>query len=173
WPLEASLFLGAAIAITAFPMLARIIHERGIAGTSLGTLALTAGAADDAAAWCILAVVLASFGGTWGGAWLAIGGGAAFALLMLLLGRRPPAAGRAGHANPAGRAAGGRHPGDRAGAVLPERLGHGRDRHPRRLRRLRAGRVPAARARLRRKSACAIATVRGGVPAADVLHLLR
>ncbi|WP_399684948.1 cation:proton antiporter, partial [Xenophilus sp.] len=33
-PLEASLFLGAAIAITAFPMLARIIHERGIAGTS-------------------------------------------------------------------------------------------------------------------------------------------
>ena len=87
-PLEASLFLGAAIAITAFPMLARIIHERGIAGTSLGTLALTAGAVDDAAAWCILAVMLASFGGTWGGAWLAIGGGAAFALLMLLLGRR-------------------------------------------------------------------------------------
>ncbi|GHC92235.1 potassium transporter [Pseudorhodoferax aquiterrae] len=87
-PLEASLFLGAAIAITAFPMLARIIHERGLAGTSLGTLALTAGAVDDALAWCILAVVLASFGGSWGGAWLAIGGGAAYALFMVFVGTR-------------------------------------------------------------------------------------
>jgi len=83
---EASLFLGAAIAITAFPMLARIIHERGLAGTSLGTLALTAGAFDDAAAWCILAIVLASFGGSWMGAYAAIGGGAAFALFMIFAG---------------------------------------------------------------------------------------
>lgn len=87
-PLQASLFLGAAIAITAFPMLARIIHERGLAGSPLGTLALTAGAIDDAAAWCILAVVLASFGKGWEQAWLAIGGGAAFAAFMLLAGRR-------------------------------------------------------------------------------------
>lgn len=86
--LEAGLFLGAAIAITAFPMLARIIHERGLAGTPLGTLALTAGAADDVAAWCILAVVLASFSGQWGGAAAAIGGGAAFAAFMLTVGRR-------------------------------------------------------------------------------------
>ncbi|MFM7555121.1 MAG: cation:proton antiporter, partial [Verrucomicrobiota bacterium] len=50
---EATLFLGAAIAITAFPMLARIIHERGLGGTPLGTLALAAGAIDDAAAWCV------------------------------------------------------------------------------------------------------------------------
>ncbi|KLJ01116.1 cation:proton antiporter [Luteimonas sp. FCS-9] len=85
---DASLFLGAAIAITAFPMLARIIHERGLAGSALGTLALTAGAIDDAAAWCILAVVLASFGGSWDSAWLAIGGGIAFAVFMLLVGRR-------------------------------------------------------------------------------------
>ena len=87
-PLEASLFLGAAIAITAFPMLARIIHERGLAGTSLGTLALTAGAVDDAAAWCILAVVLASFGGSWGGAYAAIGGGVGYALFMVFIGSR-------------------------------------------------------------------------------------
>lgn len=87
-PFEASLFLGAAIAITAFPMLARIIHERGLAGTSLGTLTLTAGAVDDAAAWCILAIVLASFGGSWGGAYAAIGGGVAFALFMTLAGQR-------------------------------------------------------------------------------------
>jgi Kef-type K+ transport system membrane component KefB len=86
--MEASLFLGAAIAITAFPMLARIIHERGLAGSSLGTLALTAGAVDDAAAWCILAIVLASFGGSWGGAYAAIGGGVAFALFMIFVGRR-------------------------------------------------------------------------------------
>lgn len=85
---EASLFLGAAIAITAFPMLARIIHERGLAGTSLGTLSLTAGAVDDAAAWCILAIVLASFGGSWMGAYAAIGGGAAFAIFMTTIGRR-------------------------------------------------------------------------------------
>ncbi|MET0580480.1 MAG: cation:proton antiporter, partial [Pseudoxanthomonas sp.] len=87
-PLQASLFLGAAIAITAFPMLARIIHERGLTGSPLGTLALTAGAIDDAAAWCILAIVLASFGKGWGGAYLAIGGGAAFAAFMFLFGRR-------------------------------------------------------------------------------------
>lgn len=87
-PMQASLFLGAAIAITAFPMLARIIHERGLAGSPLGTLALTAGAIDDAAAWCILAIVLASFGAGWEQAWLAIGGGTAFAAFMLLVGRR-------------------------------------------------------------------------------------
>lgn len=87
-PMQASLFLGAAIAITAFPMLARIIHERGLAGSPLGTLALTAGAIDDAAAWCILAIVLASFGAGWEQAWLAIGGGIAFAAFMLLVGRR-------------------------------------------------------------------------------------
>ncbi|WP_334178897.1 cation:proton antiporter [Pseudoxanthomonas sp.] len=85
---DASLFLGAAIAITAFPMLARIIHERGLAGSKLGTLALTAGAVDDAAAWCILAVVLASFGGNWDRAWWAIGGGIAYAAFVLLVGRR-------------------------------------------------------------------------------------
>ena len=60
--MEAMLFLGAAMAITAFPMLARIIYERGLTGTALGTLALAAGAIDDAAAWCVLAIVLASFG---------------------------------------------------------------------------------------------------------------
>ena len=87
-PLEASLFLGAAIAITAFPMLARIISERGLAGTSLGTLALTAGAVDDALAWCILAIVLASFTGSWSGAYAAVLGGAAFALFMVFVGSR-------------------------------------------------------------------------------------
>lgn len=58
---EAVLFLGASLCITAFPMLARIIHFKGLSGTTMGTVALGAGAINDAAAWCLLAVVLASF----------------------------------------------------------------------------------------------------------------
>lgn len=85
---QAALFLGAAIAITAFPMLARIIRERGLAGTSLGTLALAAGAIDDAAAWCVLAIVLASFGGGPAIAVLAIVGGLLYAVCMLTVGKR-------------------------------------------------------------------------------------
>jgi Kef-type K+ transport system membrane component KefB len=87
-PFEAALFVGAAMAITAFPMLARIIYERGLTGTGLGTLALAAGAIDDAAAWCVLAVVLASLDHSWSIAVKAIGGGGAYALVMLTLGRR-------------------------------------------------------------------------------------
>lgn len=80
---NAALFLGAAIAITAFPMLARIIYERGLAGTKLGTLALAAGAIDDAAAWLILALVLASFGGGSELLIKALLGGSLYAWLML------------------------------------------------------------------------------------------
>jgi len=82
---EAMLFMGAAMSITAFPMLARIIYERGLSGTPMGTLALAAGSADDAAAWCILAVVLASFSGKLEIAIWAIVGGLAFALFAFLL----------------------------------------------------------------------------------------
>lgn len=82
---EAMLFMGAAMSITAFPMLARIIYEAGLSGTPLGTLALAAGSADDAAAWCVLAIVLASFSGSASIAVLAVGGGIAFALFMLVV----------------------------------------------------------------------------------------
>jgi Kef-type K+ transport system membrane component KefB len=85
---QATLFLGACIAITAFPMLARIIHERGLTDTRLGSLTLSAGAIDDAAAWTVLAIVLASFGDGPGVAVKAIVGGAAFAAFMLIYGRR-------------------------------------------------------------------------------------
>src|SRR5262245_16147978 len=54
------IYFGAAMAVTAFPVLARIIQERGIGGTALGTLALAAGATGDVVAWCLLAVVLVS-----------------------------------------------------------------------------------------------------------------
>jgi Kef-type K+ transport system membrane component KefB len=82
---DATLFMGAAIAITAFPMLARIIHERGLSHTSLGTLSLSAGAIDDAAAWCVLAIVLASFGAGSSVAITAIVGGIVFATVMIFV----------------------------------------------------------------------------------------
>jgi Kef-type K+ transport system membrane component KefB len=82
---EAMLFMGACIAITAFPMLARIIYERGLTGTSMGTLALAAGAVDDAVAWCVLAVVLAMFGGGPMLAVMAVGGGALYSVFMMLV----------------------------------------------------------------------------------------
>ncbi len=84
---EAALFLGAAMAITAFPMLARIIYEHGLTGTALGTLVLAAGAVNDAAAWGILAVVLASFGGEASDAVLTIAGGIGYTLLTATAGR--------------------------------------------------------------------------------------
>lgn len=87
-PVQAMLFMGAAMSITAFPMLARIIVEQGLTKTSLGTLALAAGAIDDAAAWCVLAVVLASFQQDASIAVFAIGGGAVFTVFSLLVLKR-------------------------------------------------------------------------------------
>jgi Kef-type K+ transport system membrane component KefB len=84
---HAVLFVGAAMAITAFPVLARIIHERGIAGTDLGTLTLAAGAIDDAAAWVILAVVIGSFTGSQMLAVAAAGGGVLYVMFVFFIGR--------------------------------------------------------------------------------------
>ncbi|WP_230974895.1 cation:proton antiporter [Brevundimonas vitis] len=85
---QAILFTGACIAITAFPMLARIIHERGLSASPLGALSLSAGAIDDAAAWCVLAVVLATFGDGAPVAIKAILGGIAFVVFMLTVAPR-------------------------------------------------------------------------------------
>ncbi len=85
---SATLFMGACIALTAFPMLARIINERGLANTSLGTLTLTAGAFDDAVSWCVLAIVLATFGGGPGVAVIAIGGAVLYIMFMMAFGRQ-------------------------------------------------------------------------------------
>lgn len=54
-----SLFLGSAMSITAFPVLARIITENNLQKSKLGTLALTCAAVDDVTAWCLLAVAIA------------------------------------------------------------------------------------------------------------------
>jgi K+:H+ antiporter len=85
---NAAVFMGASMSITAFPMLARIIYEKGISGTRMGTMALAAGSLDDAIAWCLLAVVLASFNSAPSIAILAIGGGLLYGLGMVFIGRR-------------------------------------------------------------------------------------
>lgn len=54
-----ALFMGIALSITAFPVLARIVQERGIHKTRLGTIVITCAAADDITAWCLLAAVIA------------------------------------------------------------------------------------------------------------------
>ena len=81
-------FVGVALAITAFPMLARIITERGQAGTRHGTLSLASGAIDDMVAWIMLAVVLAFASGKVGPAVLTVGGAVLFALVLWFGGRR-------------------------------------------------------------------------------------
>lgn len=54
-----ALFIAIAISITAFPVLARIVQERNLHKTKLGTIVITCAAADDITAWCILAAVIA------------------------------------------------------------------------------------------------------------------
>ncbi|HEX9426383.1 MAG TPA: cation:proton antiporter, partial [Candidatus Polarisedimenticolia bacterium] len=80
-----ALFMGAAMSVTAFPVLARILMERGLVGSRLGAIAIACAAIDDVTAWCILAVVAALVRGSSSG--LPIGvtlvGTAVFAGLML------------------------------------------------------------------------------------------
>ena len=85
-----TLFLGAAMSVTAFPVLARILTERGLLGTRLGAAAIACAAVDDVTAWCILAGVVAVARaehalGRFAWTLLAV---AAFAALLLTLGRR-------------------------------------------------------------------------------------
>ena len=98
---QAALFMGASLSITAFPVMARIIHERGLTGTAVGTMALAAGAMDDVAAWLIFAIVVASFQGDASVAVIAFGGtlgyvGVVFGLLRPFLRRLAQDADNAG-----------------------------------------------------------------------------
>ena len=86
-PWSAGLYLGASMTITAFPMLARILYERGLAQTRFGTLALGAASVDDGVAWCLLAIVLASVKNSLSIAILAIGGGICYVLFAIFLGQ--------------------------------------------------------------------------------------
>ena len=82
-PLMAMLFMGAAMSITAFPMLARIILEHGLAGTKVGTIGLAAGSIDDVVAWILLAAVLGAMSGSPLLLMMALGGGAFYTLVCL------------------------------------------------------------------------------------------
>lgn len=79
-----ALFCAISLSITAFPVMARILQARGMAGTPLGTLALTCAATDDVTGWCLLAVVVAEAGAASGAAaWRTIALSAAFAAALL------------------------------------------------------------------------------------------
>ncbi len=57
-----ALFMGIAMSVTAFPVLARILEERRLSGSPLGTTAIACAAVDDVTAWCLLALVIAITG---------------------------------------------------------------------------------------------------------------
>ncbi len=82
--LSFGLFLGIAMSITAFPVLARIVQERGLHKTRLGTIVITCAAADDITAWCLLAAVIAIVkAGSFVSALYIIGLAVAYVLLMI------------------------------------------------------------------------------------------
>ena len=81
-----ALFIGISMSITAFPVLARIIQERNMTKTPLGTLAIASAANDDVTAWCLLAVVIAiAKAGTFASALYAIGLTALYIIIMFMV----------------------------------------------------------------------------------------
>ncbi|WP_432061579.1 cation:proton antiporter [Streptomyces sp. S1] len=83
---EFVLFIGGALSITAFPMLARILYERNLQNTSLGRMTLLGASIDDAAAWCFLAVISAMHANAGGvKALVTIGLSIGFVAFMLLV----------------------------------------------------------------------------------------
>ena len=85
-----ALFMGAAMSITAFPVLARILTERGLVRSRMGTLAIACAAVDDVTGWCILAyiVVLVRVTHASRSAWVTIAGSIVYVLVMLFVVRR-------------------------------------------------------------------------------------
>ena len=81
-----ALFMGIALSITAFPVLARILEDRGLSKTAIGGIAITCAAFDDVTAWCLLALVIAiaRADGIWP-AIIIVGFVIAFIGLMILL----------------------------------------------------------------------------------------
>jgi len=85
------LFLAVAMSITAFPVLARILTDRGMSRTELGVVALSCAATDDVTAWCLLAFVV-GVAKAQAGAGLAVAGGTLAYLAAMMLVVRPLAA---------------------------------------------------------------------------------
>lgn len=84
--LSFALFIAIAMSITAFPVLARIVQERNLQKTKLGTVVITCAAADDITAWCILAAVIAIVkAGSFGSSVFVILMAVAYVFLMIKL----------------------------------------------------------------------------------------
>jgi Kef-type K+ transport system membrane component KefB len=81
------LFIGVSMSITAFPVLARILRDRGLQRTPMGSMALTCAAIDDATAWCLLAFVVGVTEATTGGAVITLVLTVIYVTLMLTAGR--------------------------------------------------------------------------------------
>lgn len=78
-----ALFMGISMSITAFPVLARIIQERNMTKTPIGTLSIASAANDDITAWCLLAIVIAiAKAGSFVSAFFTIGLTVAYIILM-------------------------------------------------------------------------------------------
>jgi Kef-type K+ transport system membrane component KefB len=80
-----ALFMGAAMAITAFPVLARILSDRKMLRTRMGTIAIACAAVDDVSGWCILAyiVILIRAAQSSNSVWFTLGGLSVFLVLMI------------------------------------------------------------------------------------------
>jgi K+:H+ antiporter len=81
------LFMGAAMSVTAFPVLARILTERNMLRTRVGSVAITCAAVDDVTAWCILAgiTLIVRSSSLQLPVWLTLGGFVAFVLVMVFV----------------------------------------------------------------------------------------
>jgi K+:H+ antiporter len=80
-----SLFVGVSMSVTAFPVLARILTDRGIHKTRMGAIALTCAAVDDVTAWCMLAFVVSVARAQAAGAVATIAMALGFILLMVVV----------------------------------------------------------------------------------------
>jgi Kef-type K+ transport system membrane component KefB len=80
-----SLFLGVSMSVTAFPVLARILTDRGMHKSRMGAIALTCAAVDDVTAWCMLALVIAIIQARTAGALVTFGFAMAFIAAMFLI----------------------------------------------------------------------------------------
>lgn len=78
-----SLFLGVSLSVTAFPVLARILTDRGLQGSDLGLVALSCAAVGDVTAWCLLAFVTAVASAALSSAWITFTLSALYVAVML------------------------------------------------------------------------------------------
>ncbi|HEY7616304.1 MAG TPA: cation:proton antiporter, partial [Terriglobales bacterium] len=87
---EFALFMGAAMSITAFPVLARILRERNLQKTELGSVTIACAAVDDVTAWCLLAYILVLVRAAHAGTplWVTLAGLTVYLLFMLFIAKK-------------------------------------------------------------------------------------